>query len=226
MIKLLTNGSDILSYNDQILNKPALAVIPEVCPVCGKGTALNLQFTNSGPNGVIYVFRCSHRDCQSIFAYLFDKDTKKVSSLPANNRFEGIPSEVFDVSPTFKEIYFEASSSDQLNYHHLDGMGYRRALEFLVKDYLVYFGIEANTESAYHLSFSSAINKLDNDNLKHLAKASSWLGNDQTHTEIKWNDYTVEDLKSFIKAFSAFILFRINSKKANDLISQRGSTRS
>lgn len=206
-----------MSYVDPVENKPVPAFVPEVCPVCGKGTALNLQFTNHGPNGIIYVFRCSHRDCQSMFAYLYDLNAKSVYSVPANNKFEGIPSEVLGISQSFKEIYFEASSSDQLNYHHLDGMGYRRALEFLVKDYLVYFGIEPNTESAYHLSFSSAINKLDNEDLKHLAKASSWLGNDQTHTEIKWNDYTVDDLKSFIKAFTAFILFRINSKKANDL---------
>lgn len=218
-----------MSYQrDPKANVQVPATIPEICPVCGRGTALNPMFFTAGPDGVIFVFRCSHRDCQSVFAYLQENKTNgnRVISLPANNKFEGIPTEALSVSDKFTEIYFEASSVDQLNYHHLDGMGYRRALEFLVKDYLVYFGIVDNTDDAYHLSFSSAIDKLDNDDLKHLAKASSWLGNDQTHTEIKWTDYTVEDLKSFIKAFTAFILFRINSQKANDIIENRDSTKS
>lgn len=212
-----------MSYeNDPKSNQPVINLIPEICPVCGRGTALEPQFFNQGPNGLLYVFRCSHRDCRCIFAYFLNRNSNKVTSVPINDRFEGITQEALNISPAFKEIYFQSSSADQLNYSELDGMGYRRALEYLVKDYLLSFQLtDKSKEDVYHMSLSDAIKLLDNDELKNLAKASSWLGNDYSHTEIKWDDYGMEDLKSFIKAFASFIQFKVNAQKAQEIIDSR-----
>ena len=57
-------------------------------------------------------------------------------------------------------------------------MGYRKALEFLVKDYAIFLNQE-DEDKIKNASLSSCINNyIDNIKIRHLSLASTWLGND------------------------------------------------
>ena len=58
------------------------------------------------------------------------------------------------------------------------------------------------------------------ENIQALAKASTWLGNDQTHPQTFHPDYTVADMKAFIKALCYHILMEEEVSRAQTLIAQ------
>lgn len=193
--------------------------IPEMCPVCGHDIELLRVKWIHARNGNFYMCACPRKECRSIFVYALNNEGE-IKSFPDSNLANDIPKSVLDYFPDFKKVYLQAKKAERINLDTVYGMAYRRSLEFLVKGYLFKFGIKTE-EAAYNMSLSSAIKFLDNNDIKQLAKASSWLGNDQAHTNEKWPEYGVDDLKSFIVAFASFISFKINAQKANDLIQKR-----
>lgn len=60
---------------------------------------------------------------------------------------------------------------------------------------------------------------IDNDKIKALAKASTWLGNDEAHYVQKNVNYTVQDLKRFIRTVVAYIEYELTYSEALELIS-------
>lgn len=193
--------------------------IPETCPVCGHDIELIRVKWVHARNGNFYMCACPRRQCRAVFLYVLDSNGE-IKSFPDSNLANDIPEGVLNSFPDFKEVYLQAKKAEMFNLDSMYGMAYRRALEFLVKEYLIKFGIKTRKE-AYDMQLHSAIDFLDNNDIKNLAKASSWLGNDQAHTVKKWPEYDVDDLKSFIVAFASFVSFKINAKKANDLIHKR-----
>lgn len=74
-------------------------------------------------------------------------------------------------------------------------MGYRKSLEFLIKDYAIAFHPDKETDIVKS-QLSPCINEyIDNKRIKSLATASAWIGNDETHYTRKHEDYNVEHLK-------------------------------
>lgn len=61
-------------------------------------------------------------------------------------------------------------------------------------------------------------NYIDNGKIKHLAMASAWIGNDETHYERKQQEYNVDDLIEFINAIVSFIDFAISAMNAERMI--------
>ena len=60
---------------------------------------------------------------------------------------------------------------------------------------------------------------IDNEKIKTLATASTWLGNDETHYIRKNQNYNLQDLKRFIDTLVAFIEYELNYKEATDFLS-------
>lgn len=98
-------------------------------------------------------------------------------------------------------------------------MGYRKALEFLVKDYAISINPDKVHEIS-HTALSPCINKfIDSDRIKALATASAWLGNDETHYCRKHDEYTLKHLKAFISAAVSFIDSELAYQEARQLLS-------
>ena len=76
-------------------------------------------------------------------------------------------------------------------------MGYRKALEFLIKDYLISLHLDKEEEFR-KAALGNCINKIDNSSIKELARRATWLGNDETHYIRKWEDRDIHDLKNLI----------------------------
>lgn len=97
-------------------------------------------------------------------------------------------------------------------------MGYRKALEFLIKDYAIKLNPD-KSEKIKNISLSNCINDfINNERIKKLAKASAWLGNDETHYCRKHDEYDLKSLKSFLNATESFINSEMEAIKAEELL--------
>lgn len=106
---------------------------------------------------------------------------------------------IHEISPSFCNIYAEAIKAEQFKLMQICGVGYRKAIEFLIKD----FAIRSQpTERAVieKTPLGQCIEKYVVDSkIKEVAKRATWLGNDETHYQRRWIHKNLNDLKIMIK---------------------------
>jgi len=110
------------------------------------------------------------------------------------------------VSPDFCAIYEEAFKAEQCGLLLVAGPGYRKALEFLIKDYIIGRLTETDAEKlalekakAEKTLLGTCIKDyVKSEQIKEIAKRAAWLGNDETHYVRKWEDKDLKDLKKLI----------------------------
>lgn len=196
---------------------------PNKCPCCH--TVINAPVVAISPLSIednfAVLFICP--SCKKYFfkSYNFYSEngygykTKDFDSTPILDLNLNIPEEIEKVSPKFVEIYTQALTAEFYGLSEITGIGLRKAIEFLVKDYLIYFN--ENISSEIKSSFlGKAIEKIDNIKIKNLAKAAVWLGNDETHYERRYENKDINDMKKFIRALLHFISFELTADEAED----------
>ena len=202
--------------------------LPDSCPHCGKfikpvflsGHYLeryeNLSETTYPYEILIKLFisfLCSNCEKNFISEYqdYCDADFNFINSLGTANIYPAFHSEIIhsqkikELSPKFVEIYRQASFAEESGLYEICGMGYRKALEFLIKDFAIRMHPEELENIKSKMLGKCIADHIDNPKIKSLARASAWLGNDQTHYIMKNEDYSINDLKCFIVAAEAFI---------------------
>ena len=96
-------------------------------------------------------------------------------------------------------------------------MGYRKALEFLIKDYAIHFNL-AEAETIKEQALAQCIKTyIDNPKIKTLAERSAWLGNDEVHYVRKHPDFDINDLKRFIDTCVNYIEMELNLEQCNSI---------
>ena len=144
---------------------------------------------------------------QSSFLFLIpapkmpDSETLRSSELylfPTPPDDELLEDGIQEISPTFVEILRQVREAEARGLHHLVGMGYRKALEFLIKDYLVSARPDKSDEIAKQNLGHCIENHVNDPNLKQCARRAVWLGNDETHYQRRWSDKDVEDLERLL----------------------------
>src|SRR3712207_6141464 len=99
------------------------------------------------------------------------------------------------LSPIFYEIYNQAYKAQQLELTQICGPGYRKALEFLIKDYIMSKLDEGQRDSIKKKLLAQCINdNIENTQIQEVAKRATWLGNDETHYLKEWLDKDISDL--------------------------------
>jgi len=149
------------------------------------------------------VFQCPRASCQHLFlARYFDEygygSYRLVACLPRNLRGYALSAVVQEVSPSFCTIFDQAYQAEQMQLTQVCGPGYRKALEFLIKDYVSELNPDEE-DQIKQMWLAACINKYVTDaNLKTTAERAVWLGNDETHYVKTWEDKDLEDLKKLI----------------------------
>ena len=94
------------------------------------------------------------------------------------------------------------------------GPGFRKAREFLIKDYAISLQTNDNAKSEIKkIQLGNVITKyLSGDKLPVVSKRAAWLGNDETHYERRWVGKDLEDLKKLISAVEHFIAMEVLAK--------------
>lgn len=129
------------------------------------------------------------------------------------------PYEIDSVSSEFSKIISQSSHAEGIGLNHLAGIGYRKALEFLVKDYLIkHKHLNADTISKKLLG-KCISEDIDDSRLKSLAKAATWIGNDETHYVRKHDDRDIQDMKKFLHKMTLFISYELAVEDATEFTS-------
>lgn len=125
-----------------------------------------------------------------------------------------------EISPVFDKCFQQSIEAEINNLNLIAGMGYRKSLEYLIKDFTIYQNQE-NEEEIKKMPLKQVIDKyIDNEKIKSLAIAATWIGNDETHYAKKHDGYNLEDLKNFIKIAVLHIEQEFIYEKAVSLISK------
>lgn len=183
--------------------------IPRECPICH--SAINPTFLAASrtveENFCEAVYICPA--CQHSFISFY-KNSNGIShiyvkSLPVTYREEKFSEEIEKVSPNFIAIYNQSINAESQNLDQLTGIGLRKALEFLIKDFLCNQHSD-KTNSIKSSTLMQCINNFIEDrNLHEISKRAVWLGNDETHYIRKWEDKDINDLKVLINLSVNFI---------------------
>lgn len=139
---------------------------------------------------------------------------------PSNFHPAEFPEGISGLSPTFVEAYNQSLSAESQGLTEICGMGYRKALEYLVKDYLIH--LDPALEDAIKKELLSAsIKRINSHQIKILAERSTWIGNDETHYVRKHEDLDYSDMKRFINALVRYIDSELTFEEALSIESKK-----
>lgn len=219
--------------------------IPEQCPICGKNmmpyvrtdivTVSDRPIRNTGTSHVYqasFITRCTH--CFHLYTNIFEiyPDNQYRPQIFKGVYFEyfetrmptvnvKLPEIINSISPKFVKIYTQALQAEKLNLDELSGMGLRKAIEFLIKDYAIKMHPEKEQEIK-NLFLGKVISEFIEDNtLKELADGAVWIANDETHYVKEWPDKDIEDIKQYIECFINYIELKSSIADIEDMRKKR-----
>ena len=211
---MLITISDIPVFpNDGICGAHIEIQTPSNCPMCNTVTQIepitNWLIRKDNENNELFSFYfCSK--CEKFFIghyeVLYYQTTNLISFSPKESyNTTDFPKLIQNISPDFCEIYNQAYIAQQQGLTKISGIGYRKALEFLVKDYVIFLNPNESV-NIKSLNLSPCISKyIESSQIKNLATAATWIGNDETHYIKKNLDYNIEDMLVFIDVMVSFI---------------------
>lgn len=167
------------------------------CPFCHSHIVPNFLCQD---HDTLYV-SCPNESCKQHFILALDKNVKFTKVVPNVKPMSKVFSEIVtSISPKFASIYNQAYHAEQMDLDQICGVGYRKALEYLIKDYLLSKETDEHViENIKKKFLSNCIQEnVQNDNIKQVAKRAVWLGNDETHYVRQWEDKDVQYLKKLI----------------------------
>lgn len=196
---------------------------PSLCPLCKhaiKPHELSIA-TFKDEDGHWFMtasYLCKH--CYQTFIVLhscelFEKPSGFGSTLhykssllyaePTRYERECFDPKIETLSPQFAKIYNQALAAEAFRLDEIAGLGYRKAMEFLVKDYCIHKN-PADAETIKNLPLSRCITTyVQNVEIQTLATRSAWIGNDEAHYIRKQENRDVSDMKAFIRAMVYFV---------------------
>lgn len=176
-------------YIHSSLNSTSTATVFNFCKACANAFISNYSVSKS-------------KDSSSVHYYY---DAKLISSEPNRYSKQSFSDDIINMSPQFDKIYNQALAAETSGLDEIAGLGYRKSLEFLVKDFAIHEH-PADIEDIKKLMLASCIKKyIDTPQIKTLAERSTWIGNDEAHYIRKQTDRDVSDMKDFIQATVYFI---------------------
>ena len=191
---LQTNNSNYVSLE-----------LPRTCPYCHAGytgkttsaSSLTLDFT------IIAASHFCPACSRYFFATYYHSSHNEICTLrsiypTANFKPTTFSDRLSNISPKFVEVYNQASRAEHEGLNEICGISYRRAEEFLVKDFAKHLYPD-KAEEIIESSLSQCISKyIENSNVKEMAKRTTWLGNDHAHYVSKHPDQDLNDLKALL----------------------------
>lgn len=194
---------------------------PSTCPFCGIETdAITASVTQISyrKDSQLYAvgYKCTH--CEKRFVGIFEKvkrgETEQLEYIEVLPRPAGheLPSCLATISPRFIEVHNESEGAELFGFTDLAAMGYRKALEILVKDFaIVELGKTVEEVSSKKLDAAIGL-YLQQEELVKTADVVRILGNDHTHYKEKYPDFDFGLLKHYYDIFLRLIVTQYEIK--------------
>lgn len=183
---------------------------PDTCPLYWKWIdplavegILNMRDLHNDESLQV-VYRCPKQDCEKYFiSYYTSSDWSSsnfrlVYSKPLNKITRTFDEFILNTSQNFVKIYNEAFIAEQDGLLEICWVWYRKALEFLIKDYLISEKPDDAENIKKLLLWECIKTYITDTNIKNIAKRAVWLWNDETHYTKKWENKDLSDLKKLI----------------------------
>lgn len=207
----------------------------DICPACGATIqAVDLNF-------LLYIERDGKirlsiqnlcRSCCSTFLCQYTDPVENKDSrgnftsyefdhrdfcCPSNFVTGKIDSRLEIVSEKFIAVYSQAQKAEHFELNQIAGMGYRKALECLIKDFLITEKSDL-ADTIRTTPLGSCVDRyVDNAELKIAASRATWLGNDQVHYMQKYADKDISDLKRLIRLSMYWICMILETRDAESI---------
>lgn len=199
---------------------------PDICPACRKGIEpifcfqYGVDVWREHDGFLQIVFRCPRKQCKKLFFAYYGAEQGYGETVLILRRtyllefveFEEFPESITSISSKFDVIYNQSKIAEDNHLLLIAGPGYRKALEFLVKDYLIRSNSE-NENAIKKEQLGDTIKRIEDKNIEACASRAAWLGNDETHYTRKWEDKDLQDLKNLIKMVVDWIDLVARSKE-------------
>lgn len=180
---------------------------PDRCPQCHTAVHPKLLSQHLSPDkySAFLTYLCTSRKCLRPFVATYRRASPHGnnftlrSTAPRTAILSQFPELIKQVSPTFCDIYGQVENAKADGLDQLVGIGLRKALEFLVKDFSKSESPEAAADIE-RMQLGKCIDTYVSDqNVLQCAKRAAWLGNDETHYIRKWTDKDVSDLYLLVR---------------------------
>jgi hypothetical protein len=200
------------------------------CPLCHSKIvptalqSLRRRASQTGVREVQVAFACPNSGCEGMFIAYYElkqgppptirgvpvQEAAYLKSCRPNNHVSrAFTADISSISPSFCQIYNEASSAEATDLREVCGVGYRKALEFLLKDYAITLNASKVDEIKKAPLGQVIALYVTDPHVKSTAKRATWLGNDETHYVRKWEDKDLSDLKGIIE----LVLHWVNAER-------------
>ena len=199
------------SHSDLALEKPSIK-----CPYCHKEqiSEMHAAIQYKSSSAYYVICECSNPFCQMAFVASYNSSSRQFSIIPQSRQIAREFSDIIKgVSPKFCDIYNEAYAAEQMGLGQITGVGYRKALEFLIKDYLISLDQNHEEEILKKRLGKCIESDVTDPKIKDVAKRAVWIGNDETHYIRKWEDKDITHLKALIDLCLYWIEAEIKTKK-------------
>lgn len=205
---------------------------PGECPLCHYAIKPVLLHSHLLPDGMRWniseTYFCTH--CSRAFLSFYQSSEEKIThegvvctctlSLytgPKKYMEKQFDPHVCALSPQFVKIFNQASEAESSGLDEIAGIGYRKALEFLVKDFCIHQNPDKEENIKKCFLGDCIKNYIDYPKLKTLCEKATWIGNDETHYVRKFEDRDINDLKQFISASVHFVTMELTFEDADSM---------
>ena len=192
------------------------------CPICHTSIFPEVQasvafnaFSNEYSPQVVLINKCPK--CNSSFVVVYNtnfdtynyrveaKSENIVFVAPSNFTPVTFSSYLYGISNRFAKVYNQALQAETLELDEISDMGFRKALEILVKDYAISM-FSNDSDKIIKMPLSNCIKTYIIDSrIQNLAEKAAWIGNDKSHYATFFADYDVPSIKNLIEAIIYFI---------------------
>jgi transposase len=188
-----TTAGSILSeipHLDRFQSAKAVAAFAGLCERQSGPTGYS--WFDGGTQVAMHLFCCPRKACQSGFLAVWSRygagSWKLIGTFPSTLAPTPRSPFIEPVSPSFYEIFDQARSAEHHRLLEIAGVGYRKSLEFLIKDYLISRTDDPGRREEIKKRMLGACiaDYVTDDRIKSVALPAWWLGNDETHYVRRW----------------------------------------
>lgn len=200
----------------------SIEAFPDECPICHRHispTPWGNAFSADLSYQLQMAFLCTNTECQALFVAYYGQTHMNPTAWILKGVMRGthetteLSDDIEDVSPDFVEIFGQAEIAELEKLSEICGVGYRKALEFLIKDYVIKKNPDDEEKIKKQLLGNIIKDYVTDDRIKTVAERAAWLGNDETHYVRKWEDKDVKDLKGLIHLTTLWIQMEIETER-------------
>lgn len=203
-------------------SKTLIRDYPNICPFCHGKITPNLIFGNKKSRTMDVFMSCPDKLCLRSFVGEYNQLGSNNLYVYANKVTKGniirkeFAKTICDISPSFIEIYNQSFYAEQEQLFEICGVGYRKALEFLIKDYSILKNPDKKRIIEVTPLTKCIADYITDSKIISVAKRAVWLGNDETHYVRKWEGKNLEDLKLLIEVSLHWIEMEQLTEKFSD----------